>query len=59
MKFFAFNVFAFASFVAAWNGQISYGSIDGATDVVTLTDYATGSSYSGFITGIGSSAEEV
>lgn len=59
MRLLTFNALALASSVAAWNGQISYGSIDGAADVVSLTDFSTGSSYTGYITGIGSSAQEV
>lgn len=59
MKFSLFNIFALASSAAAWSGQISYGSVDVGTDEVFVTDYPTGSSYIGSITGLGGDAQEV
>lgn len=53
MRFLTFNALALDSSVAAWNGQISYGSVNDGADLVFLIDYASGSSYTGHATGIG------
>lgn len=59
MNFSILSIFALASSAAAWSGQISYGAIDAGADAVFLTDYATGSSYTGYITDLGGSAQQV